>query len=261
MHCQWTIVAPRGNRIRLDFSEFQLETSQQCSYDRLEIEQLNNDAVAENRKYCREMPAPITTFTDTVTLRFISDNSYGASGFRVEYTVIGCVELMRTASGVLHSPNYPAAYPGNMECLWRIEVPHGNLVELRLHDYDFPDTKNCTKDGVRITADMDMFNNVCGQREVLHPPPVFTSHTNVMEVRFYSSGEHAGRGFNATYRTVSESKWKHNNRRNICAQITCIHFTNHIGVHLCRVWRNDVHLSGKHQIAQLSNELRQQYVL
>lgn len=192
------------------FSEFELESNRrgQCNFDSLEIEQIDGqNATAQKGTYCREMPAPITTFTDTVALSFNTDFSSSRAGFSVEYTVIGCGELMRTATGGLHSPNYPATYTPNTECHWTIEVQYGNLVELVLHDYDFPLSPNCTMSGVRFVPDSSsMGSNVCGQRSAKEPVAVYTSHTNRLDVRFYTSGEHSGRGFNATYRTVPISK-------------------------------------------------------
>lgn len=166
--------------------------------------------------YCNEMPAPIQTFTDRVEIHFRTDHSQVATGFRLEYAVIGCGDVLRSPSGVLLSPKYPANYPANTECRWDIEVPFGNLIELTLNDYDFHASPNCTAGGLVVSNQRNVslaeqiaagsnttmleLQRFCGQRSGAQQPDVITSHANRLFIWFHSGGEYSGRGFNATYR-------------------------------------------------------------
>lgn len=238
-NCKWTIAAPRGNRIQLTFSEFKLETahfyqwqfetavpirnSDACVFDYLAIDQLDASGTAvDSHKYCREMPGQLLSFTDRVELRFHSDQSVGETGFRVEYSIVGCGELRRAQPngvGELQSPNYPSA-PANAasDCSWDIEAPYGNVIELTLHDYDFPQSDNCSRQGVAIASAANVTlalagrnstaHAFCGQRVSGHAPDVITSESNRLFVRLYSTtGGFSGRGFNATYRVRPMSEY------------------------------------------------------
>lgn len=219
MNCKWTITAPRGNRIQLTFSEFALESyfrsrippsdeTHFCPFDYLGIDQLNaQGSVVESRRICNYMPSPILSFTDTVVLNFKTDFSGTASGFRLEYTIIGCGELLRSSTGRIQSPNYPSTYSGQSDCSWDIEVPYGNLIELTVHDYDLRLSANCSVQGVAVSHERNMtaelrarnstVQKLCGRSVA---PVVITSHSNRLYVHLYSEGAYSGRGFNATYR-------------------------------------------------------------
>lgn len=205
------------------FSEFALEaynshSSDTCHFDYLDVQQLDaQSTVVEHQVHCARMPPPLVTFTNHVLLHFVSDSSFGEAGFRLEYSVVGCGDVLRAPSGAFASPRYPHGYTGNMECRWDIEVPFGNLIELTLHDYDVRMTPNCTADGVLVAnvqnvsaaavlaAGMDnATHRYCGERgaDKEHKADVITSHTNRLYVWFYASGDYSGRGFNATYRQI-----------------------------------------------------------
>lgn len=182
-----------------------------CPFDSLVIEQLDAEhTVRDSRKLCGRMPAPLLSFTETVELHFVTDISGSAAGFRLEYTVIGCGELLRSTSGQIHSPGYPATNAGRSDCNWDIEVPYGNLIELTLHDYDMRQSANCSAEGVAISHERNVtaerlarnstVSTFCGRRPDGHGPDVITSHANRLFVRLYSEGAYSGRGFNATYR-------------------------------------------------------------
>jgi hypothetical protein len=90
--------APRGNRLNLTFSHFELEQHHprhtNCSYDYLAIAQLdasNNTAAGGVVRYCGDnMPPAVSTAGSAVRLEFVSDNSVAQNGFRVEWVVDGC---------------------------------------------------------------------------------------------------------------------------------------------------------------------------
>ena len=60
--------------------------------------------------------------------RFHSDHSLYGSGFRIlwDSTATGCGGEVTAPSGSIMSPNYPAAYHHQAECLWTIKVGKGS---------------------------------------------------------------------------------------------------------------------------------------
>lgn len=105
------------------------------------------------------------------------------------------------SDGTLQSPlEY---YPPDLNCVWLITVPKGNIVEFSFDrfDLDFPDTHGC-KDYVEINdgknSNRELLGTYCGNKV----PEDIQSSSRYMLVRFYSDLE-AGmprRGFKATFK-------------------------------------------------------------
>lgn len=73
MNCEWTVVAPMGNKIRVQFSHFSLEggsSSSECNFDYMQIEERKDKELIRSEKYCRtQMPEPFTTSTEIVVFK------------------------------------------------------------------------------------------------------------------------------------------------------------------------------------------------
>ena len=87
--------APRGNRLNLTFSHFELEPHHRryanCSYDYLAVAEGERANISAGTRYCGDsMPGLIASATNAVTLAFVSDSSVAHNGFRVEWVVNGC---------------------------------------------------------------------------------------------------------------------------------------------------------------------------
>lgn len=71
LNCEWTINPPPGNKVFLEFSDFELEYSNEddestgdneCSFDHLEISEIDADNnISKKSKYCNNMPKSLTT--------------------------------------------------------------------------------------------------------------------------------------------------------------------------------------------------------
>lgn len=117
---------------------------------------------------------------------------------------------MNRPEGQIISPNYPNAYDPAQHCHWDIEVPFGHLAELTIYDYDIQQSINCTTNGlwiINIKNDTNLSSKrYCG-RMPTDKPVIVTSASNKLFLKLYSSdGSFAGRGFNASYRSVPISK-------------------------------------------------------
>ena len=84
--CEWTIKFPKGEKIVLNFMEFNLESHANCTYDWLEV----RDGGASNspligRKLCgTKLPKRITSKRNYLFAKFHSDSSSVRAGFRIQ---------------------------------------------------------------------------------------------------------------------------------------------------------------------------------
>lgn len=87
--CMWELRAPVGFIIELHFPKFKIENSITCSFDVLNIKRLVNNAWDDVAYLCgTEINKKIVIRSNTVRLRFRSDNSLQNSGFKIFYQFI-----------------------------------------------------------------------------------------------------------------------------------------------------------------------------
>ncbi|XP_049274667.1 chymotrypsin B [Rhipicephalus sanguineus] len=78
-----TIHAPNGSRIRLDFEDFDLETSAQCSADRLMLQENG----VTRRTLCSNLrPPPYLSRSSAVTVSLTTDRMKNSRGFVIRFT-------------------------------------------------------------------------------------------------------------------------------------------------------------------------------
>ncbi|XP_077498478.1 procollagen C-endopeptidase enhancer 1-like [Amblyomma americanum] len=88
-----TILAPRGyNKIRLDFTDFDLETSPQCNADSVLI----REGGSTMRTMCSDvLPRPYLSISRAVTVLFVTDKMKSSRGFSLRFTATnnrgGCI--------------------------------------------------------------------------------------------------------------------------------------------------------------------------
>ena len=109
-------------------------------------------------------------------------------------------------TGRLFSPFYPHAYHNDMICTWKITVPEGNFVRLRITSFDLGSFCRGTalkiRDGQNSSG--NLLKSFCG-RTFEHS--VFSSG-RYLWVRFQSpKGDYVdGTGFNAVFEAVTQCK-------------------------------------------------------
>ncbi|XP_069805664.1 embryonic protein UVS.2-like [Dendropsophus ebraccatus] len=113
-----------------------------------------------------------------------------------------CSNLLNEKNGNLTSANYPSAYPHNVNCVWLIRIPSGQ-VALNFVDFDVQSSPGCKSDYIRIydgpTKDYPLLlDRTCGTELI---PPV-SSSTNQLLLEFSSDRSIAGKGFKALYSTA-----------------------------------------------------------
>lgn len=136
--------------------------------------------------------------------------------------------------GEILSPNYPQAYPNEIEKSWDIEVPEGYGIHLYFTHLDLELSENCSYDSVQIMSGDLEEGKICGQRTSKNPnSPIveeFQVPYNKLQVIFRSdfSNEERFTGFAAYYVAIDV------NECTDFADVPCSHFCNNfIGGYFC----------------------------
>ncbi|XP_071942939.1 cubilin-like isoform X2 [Antedon mediterranea] len=202
--CVWGITVNEGQQIRLNFTSFFLEVHTNCVYDYLEIRNGGYATSPLIGTYCGTdiNPSVIISHSNRIYLKFVSDNSQTADGFRMEWdgSSTGCGGELTTPTGSFTSPNYPYSYGHNAECFWIITVNQGSTVSLVFSDFDIESHSLCQYDYVKVydgaTEADSVIITYCGEVFPLLP----TQSTDYqMRVKFRSDFSISGRGFLASY--------------------------------------------------------------
>lgn len=198
--CLWEINVEYGYKIELTLHELDLEYSQSCGYDFLEISSdptFNTTSVA---KMCISQHSP-TTFTSDghkLFVKFNSDDSNHGKGFNMTYrSVLGeCGGKFSGNKGRISSPNYPTKnYDDNMNCEWNIKTDPSHTLTFQLMEFDLEDSLTCTKDRVEIFD--PIFNTLlwmgCGSQ--MPNETIFKSNRNELNIRLITDGSTTAKGF------------------------------------------------------------------
>ncbi|XP_036318853.1 cubilin homolog [Rhagoletis pomonella] len=190
INCSWTIQAPKGNLIVLQFSHYEKRDG---GRDVVFKEPGKNETLVH-------LLSPNDNFTTTGNTLMVIQNSSWVN-FRLEYVMFGCVQVFHRETGEFQSPNHPLPYPNDIECMWEIKTTPGQGVELTVTELDIEETVNCTNDALVISSHSESNNykeRHCGKQDKL----VITSSSHQLFVRFISNKEHNGKGFQASYKIL-----------------------------------------------------------
>ncbi|KAG7219725.1 hypothetical protein INR49_018888 [Caranx melampygus] len=85
--CYWHIRVRLGQKIHLRFLEFDVEDDTACIADYLEVYDSYDDVSGFAGRFCGDyLPDDIVSTGNVMTLKFLSDASVTAGGFRLQYT-------------------------------------------------------------------------------------------------------------------------------------------------------------------------------
>ncbi|XP_071816698.1 uncharacterized protein [Apostichopus japonicus] len=218
VNCEWLITTEYTNHITLLFSTFELEESPGCHYDYLEIYDGRNANSPLIGKYCgMNQPGPLTSSSQSIFMKFISDMTIERLGFSVNYST-GCSRTFYGPSGEIMSPNYPSKYNTNLDCVYKIQVGNRKRVKLVFVDFwlENGDTRtNCDYDYLEIRDGRNSNSNLIGLFCGNDTPGMIVSHSNTMTLRFVTDGSVVERGFLVQYITeVADDQRTNQCRRN-----------------------------------------------
>ncbi|OXA47104.1 Cubilin [Folsomia candida] len=175
-HCSWRIVAPEDRRVRLEFLDFDLEETytsggRRFCYDSVSIFQGRWRDLPRlyNRTLCGpNLPPPVETTQNEMTIYFGSDNSVAHRGFKARYSTDlprSCGGLLPPGNGTLLSPNISTGTPDtttNALCYWSTgssssytRETNGTTIvtinSLRIPPWGGPNDPNCPQGSLLIT--------------------------------------------------------------------------------------------------------------
>ena len=120
-----------------------------------------------------------------------------------------CGGVLNTASGSFQTPNWPATYPVNIDCEWKIELPDARkLVELKCDHQPFgiagglPD---CSLDYLKLYDGHDSTRDTSyGPFCHFTPPEVLKMSSNLAMAVFHAGPSHSPSrlGFRCTFRSI-----------------------------------------------------------
>ncbi|WAR06635.1 CUBN-like protein [Mya arenaria] len=122
-------------------------------------------------------------------------------------TVIGCTateervcsNTLTNFSGVIESPNFPNAYPHNLNCTWVIDTTMGNTVNISFSHFSLE--KNCNFDYLKINDGDQPTSTSLGTFCGTNLPQPISSSTDKVWINFITDHSVAKNGFRLQYIT------------------------------------------------------------
>ncbi|XP_075765632.1 membrane frizzled-related protein isoform X2 [Pelodiscus sinensis] len=120
-----------------------------------------------------------------------------------------CGGTLQGPEGSFSSPRYPAPYPPNTLCIWRIQVAEGLAVQLKVESLRVEGTRWCLFDRVELYEEQGAAggspwggtSRFCGDVA----PPTINTNSNRLRVTFVSDNSVGALGFSARYRAIAPS--------------------------------------------------------
>nr|XP_023646366.1 cubilin [Paramormyrops kingsleyae] len=200
--CEWYIEGPTGHYLTLTFNALDLQGSDACSADYVELREYNASGRLLGKHCGNSLPAPVDTGDSFAYVKFVSDSSINGLGFSLEFaaSVEECGGELNAASGTISSPNYPNLYPHNRVCHWRITVPLGRRVTLTINDLRLEGQINCPFDYVAVynglSPNAPLLQWFCG---TVSAGTQVKSSGNTMAITFGTDSSVSNGGFSADY--------------------------------------------------------------
>nr|XP_019553875.2 tolloid-like protein 1 [Aedes albopictus]XP_029726403.1 tolloid-like protein 1 [Aedes albopictus] len=214
--CEWRITATHGEQIVLNITDLDIHKSDNCRTDYLEIRDGYWHKSPLLGKFCgsgRNSNLIVSTGSRMLLNFVTSFRQAGKRGFAANYEAVCGGEIhLDSSGGRLESPNYPADYLPNKECVWKITVPQDYQVAIKFQSFEVENHDSCAYDYVEIRDGDDEDSREIGIFCGYKLPPDMRSTGNTMIVKFVSDGSVQKAGFLATLvREVDEcERMEHN---------------------------------------------------
>uniref|UniRef100_A0A452HB46 Uncharacterized protein n=1 Tax=Gopherus agassizii TaxID=38772 RepID=A0A452HB46_9SAUR len=130
-----------------------------------------------------------------------------------------CGGSLQGPEGSLSSPRYPAPYPPNTLCIWRIQVEDGLAIQLKIESLSLEGTRWCLFDRGHRLHPLAALCRFCGDVA----PPTINTNSNRLRVIFVSDNSVGALGFTAHYRAILPSDKSCAWDEFFCDQGLCIH--------------------------------------
>ncbi|KAI5725404.1 hypothetical protein M8J77_014895 [Diaphorina citri] len=129
--CVWTVKSSPGNKMAVQFPVFQLEDSDKCNEDYVEI----READAQGKLlgvYCSSQ-VPLNVSVDAAFwIKFKSNGVGTATGFTADYYYVEDIEIQGQTGGLITSPQYPTPLSEYKKFSYTIRVSDGAKIRITI---------------------------------------------------------------------------------------------------------------------------------
>ncbi|KAK4871991.1 hypothetical protein RN001_016115 [Aquatica leii] len=205
--CIYEIIQPLGTTISLTFTDFDVEaaTNSECMFDYVEIHDGDSENSTLIGQYCEKAPPIIQSTYNYLWIKFESDSSVSAHGFRANYstTDVGCGGILKSQTGVIKSTLDAGAYLSGSTCMWVIVAPQGFSIQLTWIMFKLEESSVCGFDYVEVYNNHtvnELIGKYCGNKL----PPNSVSSSNIVTVKFVSDQSINYDGFVLSYSFVDQ---------------------------------------------------------
>ena len=137
--CVWTIGGWPGNRVTLTFQTFNIESSEGCNRDYIEVHDKNEEGVLLLHTCGDTIPATSVTADTQLWVKFNSDGQGVSTGFTAYYSLVYDTNEITGEAGEIVSPMFPSTYFSHMDHAspsWRITVDSGANIMVRFSVFE-----------------------------------------------------------------------------------------------------------------------------
>ena len=184
VECVWTIRASVGNLVSLNFEMMDIEESDNCNLDYIDIYKDGPDGDHIGR-FCGSSLPPNITAANKLWVKFNSDNSGTANGFVAEYNLLHGNDLAGSA-GEIASPLYPLHMFGYgwFSYHWTITVAEGKKIEIIFEDFDLNEEYDCYYNSISIYDGDDTSGEVIYNGCTMSQDTRIISISNMVYIQF-----------------------------------------------------------------------------
>ncbi|XP_071849597.1 uncharacterized protein [Apostichopus japonicus] len=213
--CSTDVIASAGQVVLLSFTDFELEGSATCFYDKLAVYDGSSSSSPLIIELCgSDMPSPIYSSGPLMYMEFTTDSSVTYTGYNGTVTFIdesevptapppptsGCGSVQSEPSGNLTTPGYPSQYSASLDCTVQIHSDDpAKTVTLTFNVFNVEYQETCNYDYVAVYDGPDdtatELGKFCGDTA---PAPVSSTGPD-MFVRFFSDGTLSDIGVHSSY--------------------------------------------------------------
>lgn len=215
--CSWLIAPPCATSVTLSFSQFNTE----AGYDGVVVYNGSSSSDSMIGAFSgTSLPASVTATSGQMYVVFVSDYSTVKPGFTANYTSTGSggcygnTTLNTQDFGILSDGSGANDYCNNQNCTWLIQPPGATSVSLNFTSFNL---EEASTDGQSIYDAVEVYDGATVNDPLLGRfsgnslPPMVTSTSGSLLVRFYSDVSVTDSGWTAYYTSTSAQHCTQNN--------------------------------------------------
>ncbi|KAJ8936435.1 hypothetical protein NQ318_015581, partial [Aromia moschata] len=207
--CSWTIEVNNTKVINITFTKFDIEKSDGCRFDWLQIHDGPNSAAHSLGRFCGNafpLGGKIQSTHNIIYFWFRSDRRTTKGGFELTWNATDPVcgrFINATSHGSIESPGSPGVYPPNRDCYWALLAPDRKRLLFHFYSLNIGENSDCNSDYLEFSSGLnarnnDVFAKFCNTSK----PSPFHSIGRRTVVHFHSDAQGSNPGFQLTYSVV-----------------------------------------------------------